>query len=280
MRGAEGKSAQLISVPIKVPVLCHIPPPSAPAVRQSGAPVPSWRYGHMESPFPACGRGAPRQSLGQKNPGSPWESSPAAAGDTEATGAGAGSRGAMIHILRKGPHLPARQPRSCFVEGKVPSTPQGCRSRWKTWEQKNLGVRLWGRGCRRRGRQALSNKKPNHNYQIAGVQVRNPLQSHDPVHCTKARCNAPAVPASSSPAASLCTRMGRASPKVQQRGRIPTDKVNSPRFLSKRCLHMCRSPHTAGAARTCRSCRPGAAAPWKCRRAPGKRAAASSLAVI
>lgn len=79
----------------------------------------------MESPFPACGHRAPLQSLGQKNPGSPWESSPAAAGDTEATGAGAGSCGAMIHILRKGPHPPTRQPRSCFVERKVPSTPLG-----------------------------------------------------------------------------------------------------------------------------------------------------------
>lgn len=154
MHGAEGKSAQFIPVSIKVQVLYHIFPSisSCHQAEQGTDTQPViWANG---SPFPACSCRAqcckiqarlyPR-ALRPSSAAGGWESSPAAAGDVETTGAGASSHRDMIHILRKGPHPPTRQLRSCFVEGKAPSAPQGCRSRREMCEQKSLA---WGCGVR------------------------------------------------------------------------------------------------------------------------------------
>lgn len=144
------------------------------------------------------------------------------------------------------------------MEGKAPSR---AAARAGKCVSREPGVRLRGRGCRGQVTQALSNKKPEPQLTNCRGSGQRPAAIPPAGVLHQGCCNAPTVQPAPALQPSLRTGVGRASPNVQQRGRIPKDKVNSPCFLSKLCLHMCRSPSCCRCAQDeCRSCRPGAMA--------------------
>lgn len=128
-----------------------------------------------------------------------------------------------------------------------------------------MGLR--GQGCRRQVTQALSNKKTEPQLTNCRSSGQKPAAIAQPSVLNQGTLqharSAGRLQPRSLAGGSLCTRVGRVRPKVQQRGSIPKDKVNSPHFLSKLCLHMCRSPSRCWRGRdACRSCRPQASS-WQ-----------------
>lgn len=181
----------------------------------------------------------------------------------------------MIHILRKGPHPPTRQPRSCFVEGKAPSR---AAARAGKRVSREPGVRLRGRGCRGQVTRALSNKNPEPQLTNCRGSGQRPAAITQPGALHQGCCNAPTVPAGSSPAAFSPHRGGesqpqrpakRQNPKRQGKFSLFPKQVLPPHVQEPLTLPVWTGPAT-----------PEQWLAWKCRQAPGKRAAASSLALV